>query len=536
VNRPLKASDSKQENQNHTDYGNQVNKVANAIKELLTAMASSEPAPTRAQGIVKANPGKRWVTIAVAVVAVIAGGIYFFSLQNRLLANDPERNSIAVLAFADMSSAKDQEHLGDGMAEEILNDLAGINGLRVIGRTSSFSFKGKNVSLREIGEALGVSTILEGSVQKSGNRIRITAQLINAADETHIWSEQYERDQQDIFAIQDEIADMILSKLKSSFDTKSQPREKGWSPGVEAYELFLKARQYQRAGVEWQNKALEMFEKAIALEPQFAEAYSELALTYWTMGLHGIADQAKSKIKAKEAATKAIELDNQSAKAYNMLAYLNLTMDWDIRTYKENFEKAVSLGLPLPDLQNGQYKQFIEHKHEEALREARQIVANDPLSVDAYVHLSRINLYARNYDEVLEVGKRALALSPDQSSVLRHSGEALFFTGRYEEALPYFTRLMEKNPYYSPHNIVAVYVKLGKREIAAEIFEKYKANIAPGKRCMCYIYLGEKDKALEALEEACRVKDLSIFGISVDPHFDSIRNDPKYQQLARCVI
>jgi TolB-like protein len=345
VNRPLTPTDKREENSNKTFYRDQLNKAANSIKELLHGISQPKTIThdpqkrkfdeLRSIGTNHAR-NKKFKWLAVAVIAlVLAGGYYYFGLKGDSSISQTNLNkSIAVLSFADMSPNKDQEYLGDGIAEEILNSLAKIEGLKVIGRTSSFSFKGKDASLKTIGETLGATTILEGSVQKSGNKIRITAQLINTEDETHIWSERYDSEESDIFSIQDDIVSRIVQKMKGSL-ALNEAKTKVPTTNLQAYEMFLRARHFRSKGITGQQQALLYYQQAIDLEPTFALAYAEMSTTYWNMGVFGLMSQKESLLKAKEAALKAIALDNKSYYAYNMLGYLLLTGEWDTQGYQK---------------------------------------------------------------------------------------------------------------------------------------------------------------------------------------------------------
>jgi TolB-like protein len=542
VNRPLTPTDKREENSNKTFYRDQLNKAANSIKELLHGISQPKPIAHdpqkrkfeewRSMGTNHARNKKfKWLAVAV-IVMVLAGGYYYFSLSGASSIFQTRNKSIAVLSFADMSPNKDQEYLGDGIAEEILNSLAKINGLKVIGRTSSFSFKGKDASLKTIGETLGANTILEGSIQKSGNKIRVTAQLINAADETHIWSERYDSEEKDIFSIQDDIVSRIVEKLKGSL-TPNEAKTKIPTINLQAYEMFLRARYFREKGITGQQQALLYYQQAIDLEPTFAQAYAEISATYWNMGVFGLMSQEESLIKAKEAALKAISLDNQSYYAYNQLGYLQLTGEWDTRAYQENYEKAVALGLPLPDPWHGYYEQWFLGITDNAVKEAKILVDNDPLSVELLVHLSRVSLGDRQYEEVIKTGIRALELSPDHSSIFRHTGEAYLFTGRPQLALPYFEKLMKANPYYAPQGFVAVQMKLGNREVAIKTFNEVRDSIPPGKKAICYIYLGMIDSAFVAIEDGTRQRDIHLAGMGIEEHFDILRSDPRYPPLLK---
>ena len=551
VNRPLKSTDNKNDNQNKTDYRNQVNKVANAVKEIITVLKNPDTQPSRKPGD-EPSPFAGWpdstgrpptlferniktvIAVFISLILLSALGYYFYPKLfsgNKGVAGD---HSIAVLSFVDMSPGKDQEYLGDGMAEEILNELTKINGLKVIGRTSSFSFKGKNIDLKTIGETLGASTILEGSIQKSGNKIRITAQLINVADEAHIWSERYDSELEDIFSVQDEIAAQIVQKLKGSlFINQSEDKGKEVTNNFQAYEMYLKARNFRDKGFDGQRTASEYYQKAIDLDPSFAKAYSELAYVYWSLGYYGIADRHESFSKSKEAALKAISLDEGSYDGYDMLSYLDYNVNWDWESSLKNYEKAVSLGLPLPDSKHAYFQHDLYGTNNQLIKDAELMVEKDPLSVEALVHLSRMYLYGRRYESVIKNGSKTLAISPDQNSILRHMGEAYLFLSKPDLALPYFQKLMDINPHYVPHDFIAAQIKMGNKKIALDKFTELKDSIGQAKKAICYIYFGEIDKAFLALDDAISEKDPYMTGIKSDPHFDGIRSDPRYLAILK---
>ncbi len=539
VNRPLRAfEDHPQDNLNKTFYRDQLNKVANAIKEIISSIQHpgfhTPPSVPAQKPKASRNRKKSILLIAVPLLLLFGGYLLYSQLSSSLLQNSSGDNSIAVLSFIDLSPGKDQEYLGDGMAEEILNALTKIKGLKVIGRTSSFSFKGKDVDLKTIGTTLGATTILEGSIQKSGNKIRVTAQLINAKNEVHIWSERYDSELADIFAVQDDIAEKIVQKMRGTFLSEDEEsKTKARSKNIEAYEMFLKARLFRVKGLEWQSTAIDYYKRAIALDPSFAQAYAELSAVYWNSGYLGIADQSESFTKAEEAATKAITLDEGSYDGYNMLSFLNLTKDWDWQSALKNYKKAVSLGLPLPDKWHAYYECWLYGSNDQIIREAELLVANDPLSVDALVHLSRIYFYAKRYEDVVANAKKTLEISPNQSSILRQVGEAYLFSSKPQLALSYFEKLMTIDARYVPHDLIAAHIKLGHKEIARAKFDEAKDTMGPVKRAICYFYFGETEKVFTSLEEGYREKDAGMVGIKIDPHFDGVRSDPRFSKILK---
>src|SRR6185503_3272472 len=254
-------------------------------------------------------------------------------------------NSIAVLPFINMSADAENEYFCDGLAEELLNALTRIGDLKVAARTSAFSFKGRNTNVSEIGAALNVKTVLEGSVRKSANRLRITAQLINVADGYHLWSERYDREMKDIFDVQDEITLAIVDALKVKLlGDEKQAVLKRHTDDNEAYQLYLKGRYYwNKRTAEGFEKALECFEEAIARDSNYALAYAGLADTHNTRGSYSIVPPKEAFPLAKAAADKALELDDRLAEAHNSRAFLLYMFDWNWSTANEEFQRALEL-------------------------------------------------------------------------------------------------------------------------------------------------------------------------------------------------
>jgi adenylate cyclase len=538
VNRPLTSSDKRGDNSNKTFYCDQLNKVANAIKDIISSLknqgapqsVSANP-PARK---VKVNKKIRITLISLPLFVILSGYFIYSKLSPPSKNKVAEDRSIAVLSFIDLSPGKDQEYLGDGMAEEILNALSQIKGLKVIGRTSSFSFKGKEIDLIAIGHALSASNILEGSVQKAGQKIRITAQLINARNDINIWSEKYDSDLEDIFSVQDDITEKIVQKLKGTlFSSGGESKIKSRTNNIEAYEMLLRARNFREKGLAWQGKALEYYQNAINLDPSFAQAYAELSEVYWTSGYLGISNQKESFSKAEEAAQRAVKFDERSYDGYNMLSFLNLTKDWDWQSSLNNYNKAVSLGLPLPDMWHAYYQCWLFGCNNQIIKEAEFMVEKDPLSVEALVHLSRIYIYAKRFDDVIINGRKTLEMSPNQTSILRQMGEAYLFLSRPDSALPFFKKLMGINARYVPDDLIAAYIEMGNKETAVAKFNELKDSMNYVKKAICYIYFGEKDKAFASLEDAYREKDADMIGIKVDPHFESLHSDPRFLQILK---
>ena len=357
VNRPLKPADNKNDNQNKTDYRNQVNKIANAIKEIIGGLKN----PSSSIGI----PTKK-------------------DSSNISKSNPEPFESIAVLPFANMSSDPEQEFFSDGISEEIINMLAQVPGLKVAGRTSAFSFKGKNQDLRLIGEQLNVNHILEGSVRKSGNKIRITAQLIKVADGYHLWSEKYDRELEDIFDIQDEISLAILNAIKIKlFGAAKEAVLKKYTDNPEAYQLYLQGRfYYNKYDNHFFEKAIEHFDAAIKIEPKYALAYAGIAYSYLYLWFFNYLPPEKCLPQMKQAIQQCLQLDDEIAESHLTMASMKMYYEWDFAAATIEFKKAIELNPNLAEAheQYAVYLAFLGN-YTEAIKHASIAYNLDPFSL-----------------------------------------------------------------------------------------------------------------------------------------------------------
>ena len=388
VNRPLRPEDSEDKNLNKTRYRNQVNKVANSIKEILISMR---------------NPGKMNMQVP--------GGTSLIS---------PSAKSIAVLPFVNMSNDPEQEYFSDGISEEIINTLVQIPGLKVTGRTSAFSFKNKNEDLRTIGEKLNVNNILEGSVRKSGNRIRIAAQLIEASTGFHLWSQKFDREINDIFIIQDEIANTIVEKLQVTLEGKSsEPRERAHTQNVDAYQLYLKGMSFFYKRGLHMFEGLRCFQDALKIDPDYALALCGLADSYTMLCLHSYMSPEEAWPKAAEAATRALQLGTELAEVHTTIATIAMLFERDWEKAEKEYEKALQLGpryLQARSWYSVFYLQIYKRDLKEAVIQARMGAENDPLSAYAQTILSNLAVLAGFPDEALTAGFRGVEFDPESFS------------------------------------------------------------------------------------------------------------------------
>jgi serine/threonine-protein kinase len=455
-------------------------------------------------------------------------------------ASEPH-SSIAVLPFVNMSGDKEQEYFSDGLAEEIINALAKISGLKVPARTSSFHFRGKEADIHEISTRLGVKNILEGSVRKSGSRIRVTAQLISCADGYHLWSERYDREITDVFAIQDEICQAIVDKLRVEI-AGGRP-VKRHTENVEAYNLYLKGHyhlhKYTQEGFAISK---EYFEQAITADPQYALAWFGLAETHWYLGFLGFIPPKTANANAGRAAIRALELDDRLPEVHAMMAILRFS-EFDWRGTEDEFRRALELGPKSPFVW-WTYSLFYlipMRRLEEAVVAARKAMELDPLSPLSHWQLGHRYLYAKQYDRACEHFRNALELDPRYSQAHLMLGICLVITGKVDEGVQACETGLRLGGRF-PANLALVgcaYLLADRIDEGRKILEELqglaaKTYVYPMAVAYFHILLGEMDKAFNLLEKAIDEHDgMIINAIAAHFFFDPLRSHPRYHALLR---
>jgi len=444
-----------------------------------------------------------------------------------------ETPSIAVLPFANMSGDKEQEYFSDGLAEEILNLLAKIQGLKVTARTSSFAFRGKEQDITKIAEILRVRTILEGSVRRAGNRIRVTAQLINAADGYHLWSERYDRDMTDVFAVQDEIGQAISEALK----VRLAPRTP--VANIEAWQHYLRARYHVlRFTPDGFAKAKEGFEQAIAIDPGFALFYSGLAGYYYMLAVLGIKPAGEIAPVSKSVAEKALAIDPDDNEAHSQLAVMAGVFDYDWKAAETHHRRALAVE-PVPPLVRSRYAIFYLlplGRVSEAIEQSRLALETDPLSTALQVGMALFLYFARQYGEAIECVRRAMEIDATFYLLWFAMGIAQIRAGSAREAIQSLERVVELAPWYSDGAwaLARAYHAAGDFDNSWEWVRKLAASHRhTAGAAAYYAAAGEVDAMFEALEGAYRQRDFNLRFIPVDPIFDSYRADPRFQSLLR---
>jgi serine/threonine protein kinase/tetratricopeptide (TPR) repeat protein len=448
--------------------------------------------------------------------------------------------SIAVLPFADMSPQKDQEYFCDGITEELINALAKVEGLRVAARTSAFQFKGKAEDIGKIGTQLKVRMVLEGSVRKAGDRLRVTAQLINVADGYHLWSERYDREMKDVFAIQDEIARAVVDTLKIKlFGEVGRQLVKRYTEDLEAYDLYLRGHYYwNKWHSEAARKGIEYFERAIGKDPNYAPAYARLAECLACLGYWGISTGEVWK-KAKTAAVKALEIDDTLAEAHVSLGVISSLCDWKWSEADKEFKRAIELNPGLA----GAHSWYAVHlpavgRLDEALAEAKVALRLDPLSMLTNGGLGSTLYIRREYDQAVDQLQKTLELDPANPRVYYYLGRSYIGKAMLEDASAALQRGSQSSG--GDLRLLGVlghcYALMRRRREAEKLLDELKSrqepsNLAPFSLALIYVGFGDTGEAFLWLEKALEERSGGLRYLKVDPLLDSLRPNPRFNNL-----
>jgi len=456
----------------------------------------------------------------------------------------PYKNSLAVLPFTDMSPAKDQEYLGDGIAEELLTLMAQVKELKVIGRTSCFSFKNKDVDLKTIGKLLEAGSILEGSIQKVNNRIRITAQLIDATDASHIWSQRYDREMDDIFALQDDICSKIAEHLKITLLEEYETREENKpTNNSKAYEWFLKADYYcKRYGWENFERAIDCCKKAIELDQDYADAWWLLGYCYFEK--HNWLYLQKENIETAVYCTnKAISIDKTNADAHFMLALINFNYyyDWD-KTMSEIAlaNQYTRTTYPLFFLPAEAWTRgMLFSDFDFARRHMQKGIDHDPLNFIYQFHLAQLYLYLlHDYANARNILNNITDLGFPAYACWRPIFLSYLFEGQYELAEEYARKDYEASGGrgHGAANLIISLVATGKKKEAEELYQSVNQSLPIQEfpeflHVKVNAWLGRIDDAFEYLDKAITERSIWLFTLKVSPEWDPLRSDPRFQKV-----
>ncbi len=453
---------------------------------------------------------------------------------------DPAGKSIAVLPFTDMSPQKDQEYFCDGIAEELITALTKIPGLRIASRTSAFQYKNQRGDIRQIGQHLNVGTILDGSVRKAANRVRITAELVDASNGYHLWSEKYDRDLEDIFVIQDEIARTIVETLKIQLTgSPDQNLVQRYTENMDAYNLYLQGRHHWKtrtyAGI---RKAIECFQAAISRDPDYALAYAGLADCYSIYGFYAFEPPEEVYPKAMEAARKSLEIDPLLPEGHLSLGAAVVYFDYDWERGEAAMRRAFEIN-PQFGLAHCWYSGFLTlaGRNEEgaaAIKKALQIDLLSPF----FSSFSALNSYVgRRYDQALQELNKALEIDPQFLLALWYAGLSYLKKSAYEQAIDFMTRCVSvsQGSTFFMSYLAMTYGMAGDAAKAIELLDQMVERsrteyVAPLHLARCYLGLNQVDRFFVELDRAYRERNVLIY-LPCMPEFDSVRSDPRFADL-----
>jgi serine/threonine protein kinase/TolB-like protein/Tfp pilus assembly protein PilF len=499
---------------------------------------------------------RRWAAVGLAglaLVAVVAAliGLNVAGLRDRLMwlvrarhgVPLPRIESIAVLPLANLSGDPEQEYFADGMTEELITSLAKIGSLRVISRNSVMQYKGQRKPTPQIAKELNVDAIVEGSVQRSGNRVRISAQLIQAATDQHLWAETYDRDLRDVLALQSEVARTVAQQIKATLTPQEQTRLAATHPvNPGAHDAYLKGRYYLNKWTEEGfKKGIEYFQQAIDLDPTYAPAYAGLADGYSNIALWGLRPPKEGFPLAKAAARKALELDETLGEAHAALGQIKFSFDWDWSGAEQELKRAVELSPSNADAHNV-YGWFLTAmgRSDESIAEARRALELDPLTPTTSLQLGWVLYYARRHDESIAQLRKTLELAPNLAYANMELGWNYAEKRMYPEAVAECEKAIEQLPeeQVTLGSCGKVYALAGKRSEGLDILARLKRisertyvdpyNIA----CLCD-GLKDSNLTMEWLERAYKEHSASLYLLKNETLSDSVRSDPRFQDLLR---
>jgi adenylate cyclase len=486
------------------------------------------------------------IAAAVLVVAGLLPGLIRFTKRSPAPLTV---KTIAVLPFVDLSPDKSQEHIADGIADILINTLNRVEGLRIPGRTSAFYFKGKDVTTAEIGRKLKVEWLLEGSVQVDGNRLRVTASLLRAADGTSLWAERYDHSQADIFAVEDDIVRRVVAGLKVKLmGNETGPLVKPGTANLEAHKLYLQGRYLwgKRGSADLLN-AVKYFEKAIDLDPRYALSYAGLSMAYVVLGNNQYMAPREAYPKARAYAIKALELDDNLSDGHWALADVKTDYDWDFAGAEREFKRAIELNPGDSWAHHAHaFLLMAVGKHDEAIKEIRLARDLDPLALRIRANVAMILYFARKYSEAERVCEEELEFEPQNCAVYVYLARVYMETRRFDLALEFLRKgdgcfnpgRNENNPECAALP-AEVYARMGKPEEArrimktiegSSVLDEYASHFA---LAAAYGWLGDKDKAFSLLEKGYAERNTRLIAIKSDPWLDPLRDDPRFNALLR---
>ena len=484
-------------------------------------------------------PGRRFVLATGAVALVAIGGLATYWLVGRAKPLD----SLAVLPFVNASGDPNTEYLSEGITESLINSLSQLPNFRVIARTTAFRYKGREVDPQKVGRDLRVRAVLTGRVTQRGDSLRVQADLVDVAEGSQLWGQQYNRRLSDIFVVQEEITKEISEKLRLKLTGEEKQRlAKRYTENTEAYEDYLKGRYYwNRRTPEALQKGIEYFQRAIEKDPAYALAYAGLADSYQDLSVYSRTPPKEAYQKARAAAEKALAIDDSLAEAHTPLGLLLHRVDWDWEGAQREFRRALELN-PGYATAHQRYAVFLVAlgRFDEALAEIRRAREADPLSLPINTAVARVLYMARRYDQAIGEYRKTIEMDPNFPSAHTWLGAAYIQQGEHQQAIAELQRALHlsEEDTYALGLLGHAYARAGQNSDALRILETLKEQ---SKRQYVSAYavaavhtgLGDKDQAFTWLETACEERSAWLFFARVEPWLDPLRSEPRFQDLLR---
>lgn len=475
--------------------------------------------------------------------------------RNRLSQSDtrvvgvsqPAVPSIAVLPFIDLSAEKNQEYFCDGLAEEIINNLSRLKVLRITSRNSSFQFKGQNLNVSQIGRSLNVQKVLEGSIRKGGNRLRIAVRLINVSDGFLVWADTYERELADIFEIQDDISRSVVENLEIQLAGASvKELAKHYTDNVEAYSSYLRGRFYwNKRTAESLKTSIDYFQSAIKMDSKYALAYSGLADAYIVLGLYGRSSPSEVMPQAVRAAEQALQIDELLPEAHISLGCARAVYEWNWNEAEGQFKRGIELKPEYAEAHHWYAINFLTplSRFEAAIQEIETALDLEPSSVVIRATVGLVYYFARQTDAAIDHFQRALDMDPDFPVTNLFLGQAYVQKSRFEEAIDYFQRALKF--YGESHNTLANYgyaaARAGKKDVALKVLKQLldsakKRYVSSYDIASVYCGLGDMEQALSWLEKALEEHAFLLSYLNVDPLMDPLRHQERFQRMTKKIL
>jgi TolB-like protein/Tfp pilus assembly protein PilF len=517
---------------------------ANINREIpRTTVLPVQPLPSTTRELAKSRDPKAVAIVSAflilaAVVGAIAIGAYFYSTRKRSAAIE----SIAVLPFENRSGSSETDYLSDGLAESLIFRLSQLPGLKVSPTTSVMRYKG-SIDVAKIAKDLGVDAIMTGRVLQRGDNLNITVELIDVRNNKSLWGEQYERKMSDLLATQREIAAEITNKLELKLSGEGEQKlAKKYTDNNDAYQLYLKGRyHWAKRTKDDMPRAIEYYQQAIALDPNYALAYARIAEAYNGIPSFGYLSPKEAWPRAKRAAERALEIDPTLSEAHAALGHTLAVYDRNLAAGERESRRAVELdpNSSVAHFRYGQYLGEVGH-YDAAIAEVVHALELEPLDVTVGANLSRYFLFARQYDKALEQARKTFDLEPGNPAARYHLGQAYIGKGMYAEAINLSEGALQTDPtnQLMLHDAGYAYAKCGRRDKAEEIIDRFreigKTNyVISYLVATIYVALGDKDKGFAELENAFAERDWPLSLMKGDPLLDPLRDDPRFKDLLK---